>query len=59
MICQECRGRNHPDCLSGDCACGHHGSNVRSLTDEERQQVRNGTLTAHVMPRLPEENTHA
>lgn len=50
MICQKCRDREHISCESADCCCGHVGSPVRPLTDEERQQVRNGTLTARVMP---------
>lgn len=57
MICQPCREADHIGCKSADCCCGHHGSPVRSLTDAERQEVRNGTLTARVMPRLPEEST--
>lgn len=51
MICQSCREKNHPGCLSADCCCGHSGSSVRPLSDAERQQVRDGTLTARVLPR--------
>lgn len=59
MICQRCRERDHLGCLTSDCTCGHHGSPVRSLTDAERQQVRNGSLTANVMPRETDDHTGA
>ncbi|TDD97607.1 hypothetical protein [Actinomadura rubrisoli] len=51
MICPPCRDRDHLACVSGDCTCGHAGTPVRALTGAERQAVRDGTLTAHVMPR--------
>lgn len=51
MICQPCRDRDHIGCETPHCCCGHADSPVRPLTDAERQQVRNGTLTANVMPR--------
>ena len=51
MICDPCKDRDHIGCATADCRCGHSGSPVRPLSDAERQQVRNGTLTANVMPR--------
>ena len=51
MICQPCRDRDHIGCATSDCCCGHAGTPVRPLTDAERQQVRNGTLSTNVMPR--------
>jgi hypothetical protein len=51
MICKRCREKDHIGCLTADCCCGHSGSPVRPLSDAERQEFRNGTLTARVMPR--------
>jgi len=51
VICPRCIARDHLACLSADCTCGHDGSPVRALTDAERQQVRDGKLTARVLPR--------
>lgn len=42
MICQPCRDRDHLACLSTSCTGAHRGSNVRALTDDERQLVRKG-----------------
>lgn len=51
MICGKCRNRDHLGCETSSCTCGHSGSPVRPLTNTERQAVRDGTLTAHVLPR--------
>lgn len=50
MICRRCQRGDCVGCLTSSCTCGHADSPVRPLTDAERQQVRKGTLTAHVLP---------
>ena len=55
MICSSCCERNHANCRTADCTCGHAGTQVRPLTDAERQDVRAGRLIARVMPREIEE----
>lgn len=59
MICRSCRNKNHPDCESPDCPCGHAESPVRPLTSAERQDVRAGRLVANVMPRETAESAGA